>query len=115
MIRRPPRSTLFPYTTLFRSRRYDPRFQSRKRKRREDFHLLGDNSSIVIREPLRSLIWNFTGMPLSCFTWQRNNLLFPAYRDLALLSEEFSSTNLMACSTNCSPEFRPSLRLMFSR
>src|SRR5687768_17726310 len=23
MIRRPPRSTLFPYTTLFRSRRYD--------------------------------------------------------------------------------------------
>src|SRR5256885_8660123 len=30
MIRRPPRSTLFPYTTLFRSsatsRRFDPRF-----------------------------------------------------------------------------------------
>src|SRR3712207_7634111 len=25
MIRRPPRSTLFPYTTLFRSRRYDHR------------------------------------------------------------------------------------------
>src|SRR2546430_9261354 len=25
MIRRPPRSTLFPYTTLFRSRRDDPR------------------------------------------------------------------------------------------
>src|SRR3989442_6584840 len=24
MIRRPPRSTLFPYTTLFRSRRLDP-------------------------------------------------------------------------------------------
>src|SRR2546426_9214862 len=24
MIRRPPRSTLFPYTTLFRSRRVDP-------------------------------------------------------------------------------------------
>src|SRR3712207_6884066 len=24
MIRRPPRSTLFPYTTLFRSRRADP-------------------------------------------------------------------------------------------
>src|SRR5256885_8681015 len=24
MIRRPPRSTLFPYTTLFRSRRYSP-------------------------------------------------------------------------------------------
>src|SRR3712207_7415509 len=25
MIRRPPRSTLFPYTTLFRSQRRDPR------------------------------------------------------------------------------------------
>src|SRR2546425_3267312 len=25
MIRRPPRSTLFPYTTLFRSRRWRPR------------------------------------------------------------------------------------------
>src|SRR2546430_5459059 len=25
MIRRPPRSTLFPYTTLFRSRRFDDR------------------------------------------------------------------------------------------
>src|SRR5256885_10633649 len=24
MIRRPPRSTLFPYTTLFRSRRFEP-------------------------------------------------------------------------------------------
>src|SRR2546429_6739052 len=27
MIRRPPRSTLFPYTTLFRSRENDPRVQ----------------------------------------------------------------------------------------
>src|SRR3712207_7085057 len=32
MIRRPPRSTLFPYTTLFRSRhpRYDFRLQARQ-------------------------------------------------------------------------------------
>src|SRR2546422_6944063 len=29
MIRRPPRSTLFPYTTLFRSHRRGPRIQSR--------------------------------------------------------------------------------------
>src|SRR5258707_11612598 len=27
MIRRPPRSTLFPYTTLFRSRSYDGNFE----------------------------------------------------------------------------------------
>src|SRR3712207_8406625 len=29
MIRRPPRSTLFPYTTLFRSRERDPQLASR--------------------------------------------------------------------------------------
>src|SRR2546430_7862229 len=31
MIRRPPRSTLFPYTTLFRSRRRAPRREGRER------------------------------------------------------------------------------------
>src|SRR2546429_1997046 len=31
MIRRPPRSTLFPYTTLFRSRRRDLRRESPRR------------------------------------------------------------------------------------
>src|SRR6266496_6234561 len=31
MIRRPPRSTLFPYTTLFRSRRLGP-FRGRRRQ-----------------------------------------------------------------------------------
>src|SRR5438874_3234241 len=30
MIRRPPRSTLFPYTTLFRSRRGHPSYASRR-------------------------------------------------------------------------------------
>src|SRR5260221_7506543 len=33
MIRRPPRSTLFPYTTLFRSVDVDPTFQLRRRRR----------------------------------------------------------------------------------
>src|SRR2546427_8403257 len=41
MIRRPPRSTLFPYTTLFRSRRRRPRLvgtvhHARHDQRRED-------------------------------------------------------------------------------
>src|SRR3989475_5872648 len=31
MIRRPPRSTLFPYTTLFRSPQHDPQQQERDR------------------------------------------------------------------------------------
>src|SRR3712207_8972369 len=33
MIRRPPRSTLFPYTTLFRSERKKGRKRERKRKK----------------------------------------------------------------------------------
>src|SRR5256885_8293047 len=33
MIRRPPRSTLFPYTTLFRSRIKDGRFRGRVRRK----------------------------------------------------------------------------------
>src|SRR6266571_1461268 len=33
MIRRPPRSTLFPYTTLFRSRQPDARARHRRRHR----------------------------------------------------------------------------------
>src|SRR2546430_4117016 len=34
MIRRPPRSTLFPYTTLFRSPRLVPPFRQRRRDSR---------------------------------------------------------------------------------
>src|SRR2546428_9273397 len=33
MIRRPPRSTLFPYTTLFRSYRHEPRDECRQIRR----------------------------------------------------------------------------------
>src|SRR5688572_32740892 len=33
MIRRPPRSTLFPYTTLFRSHRRERRMRLRQRRR----------------------------------------------------------------------------------
>src|SRR3712207_9136976 len=35
MIRRPPRSTLFPYTTLFRSRRPDPAAQRKAAAKRK--------------------------------------------------------------------------------
>src|SRR5690349_22231625 len=40
MIRRPPRSTLFPYTTLFRSRPEDEHGEHRERQRDEGDHRL---------------------------------------------------------------------------
>src|SRR2546425_12435490 len=40
MIRRPPRSTLFPYTTLFRSRRAGHRGARVRRARAVDAHVL---------------------------------------------------------------------------
>src|SRR3712207_8390399 len=46
MIRRPPRSTLFPYTTLFRSprapRRRQPRKRSSERRKRRLDHVADD-------------------------------------------------------------------------
>src|SRR3712207_7785615 len=49
MIRRPPRSTLFPYTTLFRSREEgmvdvdDPARESANELRGEDLHVAGEH------------------------------------------------------------------------
>src|SRR2546422_1692990 len=42
MIRRPPRSTLFPYTTLFRSQRHPRMMQLRFRRSRDDAEHVGD-------------------------------------------------------------------------
>src|SRR3712207_8306679 len=41
MIRRPPRSTLFPYTTLFRSARPEPPVRLRDLRRRQRFERRG--------------------------------------------------------------------------
>src|SRR5204862_1524764 len=38
MLRRPPRSTLFPYTTLFRSPLADHRFRFHLARERDDLH-----------------------------------------------------------------------------
>src|SRR5438309_6795944 len=38
MLRRPPRSTLFPYTTLFRSREEDRVEEQHRRARRRELH-----------------------------------------------------------------------------
>src|SRR2546426_8392944 len=58
MIRRPPRSTLFPYTTLFRSRgRGDPlkaQAARLRRDRREEPHLLARGGHGVHVDPARA-------------------------------------------------------------
>src|SRR2546422_5764801 len=49
MIRRPPRSTLFPYTTLFRSRAFDPHPDSiLKLLARRDVRAATDQLKIMI-------------------------------------------------------------------
>src|SRR5256885_8931720 len=50
MIRRPPRSTLFPYTTLFRSPRSDPRHfvGSSRRSPRASLDHLGDSRGLPL-------------------------------------------------------------------
>src|SRR3712207_9391259 len=51
MIRRPPRSTLFPYTTLFRSARE----QDRRARRRTDDELAAQGRSMLARLRARQL------------------------------------------------------------
>src|SRR5256886_6312185 len=46
MIRRPPRSTLFPYTTLFRSLRLRDEHLAHGR-----IHLAGDERNVALRDP----------------------------------------------------------------
>src|SRR5438132_12054384 len=55
MLRRPPRSTLFPYTTLFRSRRLGPRERRRQRGNDGDVLLrhhdrLGESTGQVLAQ-----------------------------------------------------------------
>src|SRR2546422_2486528 len=52
MIRRPPRSTLFPYTTLFRS--LEPRFFDELRARHCLFH--GRGSPVLVHSRRRELV-----------------------------------------------------------
>src|SRR3712207_7595952 len=53
MIRRPPRSTLFPYTTLFRSAAVEKLMADHGFSKRRACRLLGVNRSAWQYEPLR--------------------------------------------------------------
>src|SRR2546428_3533165 len=50
MIRRPPRSTLFPYTTLFRSRRAGQRLEDQHRRRALDQLVAAHDVRVCERE-----------------------------------------------------------------
>src|SRR5260370_18284096 len=63
MIRRPPRSTLFPYTTLFRSLRLQPRLQCPRACR--------DNEIVFGNE--QTLLFQFA----STANWKSNVCSFP--------------------------------------
>src|SRR3712207_4193471 len=68
MIRRPPRSTLFPYTTLFRS---DAVVNNADRKGGHllptpDGHVYGVDHGVCFssEDKLRTLLWQWRGLPL---------------------------------------------------
>src|SRR2546421_1615179 len=54
MIRRPPRSTLFPYTTLFRSEIEKEQKPRRQRRRAQSLHLSSRANIHARRLPLKS-------------------------------------------------------------
>src|SRR3712207_7172061 len=56
MIRRPPRSTLFPYTTLFRSARREPLGALPRRRRRRGSRQDGDDGEGRERHPACSAL-----------------------------------------------------------
>src|SRR5256886_13428661 len=81
MIRRPPRSTLFPYTTLFRSARKFA--QATSENVGQPFAIVLDNEVIsapVIREP----ITGGSGQISGSFTVQQANDLAVPFRARAL-------------------------------
>src|SRR3712207_6906136 len=61
MIRRPPRSTLFPYTTLFRSREYDYLNNARQVPKLPDYAVLDVSVPPSSRWPGKVVLANFFG------------------------------------------------------
>src|SRR2546430_12709025 len=47
MIRRPPRSTLFPYTTLFRSKLLEPQFEGQTKTKLGNAEVQGQVSAVL--------------------------------------------------------------------
>src|SRR3989442_10184188 len=67
MIRRPPRSTLFPYTTLFRSSKLPVGISTPDHFKQCIFgpYLGGDRGHNLLRENVERLFWNGNAIELS--------------------------------------------------
>src|SRR2546423_8773637 len=96
MIRRPPRSTLFPYTTLFRSRTAATRLPSGKRESRKGF-------ASEMSSPKRRAMF-FTAAKRACSEKHRSEehtseLQSLAYLVCRLLLEKKKNTIMNRCST----------------
>src|SRR5947208_4418003 len=74
MIPRPPRSTLFPYTTLFRSRI----FNRSGGKQRAHFHVVGQNQTLIANLFSQNVADQFPG--------ERRRLIIPDRKSTRLNS-----------------------------
>src|SRR5256885_17095697 len=103
MIRRPPRSTLFPYTTLFRSRVHHPRecYQGRTGHdavRIEDDHVViprapathefGDIARLVAAAIATAAIEHAAGGPVACDEPLPQRLLLGGHGRIACVGED---------------------------
>src|SRR6266496_1689358 len=70
MIRRPPRSTLFPYTTLFRSRHFELLRQAHARRRIKRGALVDEVGAIAPEAALQAVIEGFVVNNAAHLAWQ---------------------------------------------
>src|SRR6478672_2849860 len=104
MIRRPPRSTLFPYTTLFRSARpavaqaalgRDPRAEGPRAHRSEEHTSeLQSRSDLVCRLLLEKKKLRDSSLVLDAFVRTRHPELTRGFRDFLILSAAFNAADL---------------------
>src|SRR2546426_8108466 len=90
MIRRPPRSTLFPYTTLFRSRG-DRRLQPAAAAVRRERSIPGVRAARRVRE-VRALLEGLDGLPVGRSEEHTSELQSPCNLVCRLLLEKKKNT-----------------------
>ena len=79
MIRRPPRSTLFPYTTLFRSSLPETRTVKGANHCRMAIHVPQDGDTVVILSVIDNLVKGAAGQAV-----QNMNIMFGLNEDAGL-------------------------------